>query len=95
MQHREEAKSDLQEALRLNPKSLEAVASLGTIYSDERRYRDAIELYDEALGRSIQALEDPLRQTILEARRLAWGKIHGAREQTGGSTFAGERAQQR
>lgn len=45
-----DAITTLREAIRLDPGSLEARLSLGTIYADSDRIEDARRIYDEALA---------------------------------------------
>jgi protein TonB len=44
-----EAIDTLKEAIRLNPRDLEAVLTLGSVYSKTQRYAEAVELYQDAI----------------------------------------------
>jgi Tfp pilus assembly protein PilF len=46
----DEARAAYQKALALNPKFSEAKTNLGNLYIDEKRYEDAIKMYEEALN---------------------------------------------
>ena len=61
--------ADLRAAIRLEPNFLPAYLTLGAIHAERGRYPEALKVYDEALSKTAAADGDPLRATVLAARK--------------------------
>lgn len=59
----------LRKAISMDPKLLAAYLTLGTIYTSQGDYGNAVEVYDLALAAGGDDQADPLRQSIMQSRR--------------------------
>lgn len=63
------ALADLRTAIGLEPKFMPAYLTLSFIHATRGRPEDALKVYDEALSKTDAADADPLRETVLAARK--------------------------
>jgi tetratricopeptide (TPR) repeat protein len=66
---------DLKKAIQLSPNDLPAYVSLGFIYEEQGRYRQAVELYESALLNSRAQPADSIRQAVAEGLERTKAKV--------------------
>jgi tetratricopeptide (TPR) repeat protein len=68
---------DLRKSISLDPAWLPAILTLGSLYADQGRYRDAVRVYDGA-PRPPRDRPEPLREQLLRARAYARARLSAA-----------------
>lgn len=73
----DEAVQDVRAAIVLDPNLLSAYLTLGSIHAARKEYRQAVDVYDEALSRRTSADSEALRDMIRRSRAEALPKAAG------------------